>query len=105
MSHATTAPSRPETGARASTAPRLRMAPSPTGWLHIGTARTALFNYLHARHAAGKFVLRIEDTDTARNQPEFEADILENLEWLGISWDEGPQPFGGPSTGDRGPYR
>ena len=85
--------------------PRLRMAPSPTGWLHIGTARTALYNYLQARHTGGTFILRIEDTDAARNSAEFEADILDNLEWLGISWDEGPQPGGSASIGDHGPYR
>ena len=84
---------------------RTRMAPSPTGPLHIGTARTALYNYLQARHTDGRFVLRIEDTDAARNQAEFEADILANLEWLGISWDEGPQPGAGASVGDYGPYR
>lgn len=81
------------------------MAPSPTGPLHIGSARTALYNYLQARHDGGAFVLRIEDTDEARNTAEFETDILENLEWLGITWDEGPQPGGSPSVGDYGPYR
>lgn len=69
---------------------RVRMAPSPTGRLHIGTARTALFNYLFARRHGGSFVLRIEDTDPERSNPDFERDILEQLQWLGIQWDEGP---------------
>jgi glutamyl-tRNA synthetase len=81
------------------------MAPSPTGPLHIGSARTALYNYLQARHVGGTFVLRIEDTDAARNSLDHEADILENLHWLGIRWDEGPQTAGAPSVGDHGPYR
>ena len=85
--------------------PRLRMAPSPTGPLHIGSARTALYNFLHARHTGGTFVLRIEDTDAARNSAEFEEDILENLHWLGITWDEGPMAAGAPSVGGHGPYR
>ena len=84
---------------------RLRMAPSPTGPLHIGTARTSLYNYLAARHLGGTYVLRIEDTDAARNTVEFEADIIDNLHWLGISWDEGPQVAGGRDIGDYGPYR
>ena len=71
-------------------APRVRMAPAPTGRLHIGTARTTLFNYLFAKHEEGKFILRIEDTDLARSDPKFEKDIIENLQWLGIKWDEGP---------------
>ncbi|MBI4252878.1 glutamate--tRNA ligase [Candidatus Uhrbacteria bacterium] len=79
---------------------RTRMAPSPTGFLHIGTARTALFNYLFARKHGGRFVLRIEDTDKDRSRREFEADIIEGLHWLGIHWDEGPD-VGGP----HGPYR
>jgi len=68
----------------------VRIAPSPTGYLHIGTARTALFNWLFARHHGGKFVLRIEDTDLERSDKKYEKDIIEGLEWLGISWDEGP---------------
>jgi nondiscriminating glutamyl-tRNA synthetase len=84
---------------------RVRMAPSPTGPLHIGTARTSLYNYLAARHAGGTFVLRIEDTDVARSTAEYERDILDNLHWLGLSWDEGPQVAGGDDIGDRGPYR
>ncbi|MDO8582815.1 MAG: glutamate--tRNA ligase [bacterium] len=69
---------------------RVRMAPSPTGNLHIGTARTALFNWLYAKKYGGKLVLRIEDTDTERSKPEFEKDIIEQLTWLGLTWDEGP---------------
>jgi glutamyl-tRNA synthetase len=84
---------------------RVRMAPSPTGPLHIGTARTSLYNYLFARHVGGTYVLRIEDTDLARSTAEFERDILDNLHWLGITWDEGPQHAGGEDIGDLGPYR
>jgi len=69
---------------------RVRIAPSPTGNLHIGTARTAVFNWLFARHEGGTFILRIEDTDGARSRPEFTKDIQDGLTWLGISWDEGP---------------
>src|SRR6478672_1846146 len=86
--------------------PRLRFAPSPTGYLHIGGARTALFNWLYARHVGGTFVLRIEDTDTARNTQEATDVILHGLQWLGLDWDEGPitpNPTG-PSKGDFGPY-
>ncbi len=70
--------------------PRVRIAPSPTGPLHIGTARTALFNYLFAKKYGGSFILRIEDTDLERSDAQWEQDILENLHWLGIEWDEGP---------------
>ena len=80
---------------------RCRIAPSPTGPLHIGTARTALFNYLFARRTGGTFVLRLEDTDQARNTMAFEEDILSGLHWLGLVWDEGPDNAGGE---DRGPY-
>ncbi len=69
---------------------RVRLAPSPTGTLHIGTARTAVFNWLYARHQKGTFLLRIEDTDKERSKPEFTANILEGLSWLGIDWDEDP---------------
>lgn len=79
---------------------RVRIAPSPTGWLHVGTARTALYNYLFARHTGGKFILRVEDTDRQRSKPEFEQDIAENLKWLGLDWDEGPDV-----GGEYGPYR
>ena len=66
---------------------RVRFAPSPTGHLHIGGARTALFNWLYARHTGGQFVLRIEDTDEERNTPEAINVILEGLRWLGLDWD------------------
>ena len=69
---------------------RVRIAPSPTGNLHIGTARTAVFNWLFARHHGGKFILRIEDTDETRSRPEYTENILEGLTWLGLDWDEGP---------------
>jgi glutamyl-tRNA synthetase len=69
---------------------RTRFAPSPTGYLHVGGARTALFNWLHARHTGGRFILRIEDTDVARSTPESVQAIFDALEWLGIDWDEGP---------------
>ncbi|MEM9276390.1 MAG: glutamate--tRNA ligase [Cyanobacteria bacterium P01_F01_bin.143] len=69
---------------------RVRIAPSPTGNLHIGTARTAVFNWLYARNQNGKFILRIEDTDEARSRPEYTENIKSGLEWLGLSWDEGP---------------
>ena len=69
---------------------RVRYAPSPTGELHIGNARTALFNYLFARHMGGDFIIRIEDTDTKRNLAHGEQSQMENLTWLGIDWDESP---------------
>ena len=69
---------------------KTRFAPSPTGNLHIGGARTALFNYLYAKHTGGVFVLRIEDTDIERSKEEYTKDILEGLKWLGMYWDEGP---------------
>ena len=86
--------------------PRVRFAPSPTGYLHIGGARTALFNWLYARHTGGTFVLRIEDTDAARNSQEAVDVILNGLRWLGLDWDEGPLTGDatGPGKGDRGPY-
>jgi glutamyl-tRNA synthetase len=79
--------------------PRVRFAPSPTGYLHVGGARTALFNWLYARHTGGTFVLRIEDTDVERSSPEMVTGILDGMRWLGLDWDEGPE-VGGP----RGPY-
>jgi nondiscriminating glutamyl-tRNA synthetase len=79
---------------------RVRFAPSPTGHLHVGNARTALFNWLLARGAGGTFIVRIEDTDVGRSTSESEAAILEDLRWLGLQWDEGPD-VGGPA----GPYR
>ena len=78
---------------------RVRFAPSPTGYLHVGGARTALFNWLFARHTGGKFVLRVEDTDKARNTVEAVQVIYDGLRWLGLDCDEGPQ-VGGP----HGPY-
>jgi glutamyl-tRNA synthetase len=87
------------------TAPRVRIAPSPTGPLHIGTARTALFNYLYARHTGGTFVLRLEDTDQARSSIAFEKDILDGLHWLGLQWDEGPEVAGEAARGPFAPYR
>ncbi len=69
---------------------RTRFAPSPTGFLHIGSARTALFNYIFAKKNKGSFILRIEDTDKERSKPEFEQDIIENLKWIGIESDEDP---------------
>ncbi len=75
--------------------PRLRFAPSPTGYLHVGGARTALFNWLYARRHGGAFILRIEDTDVERSQAELVTGILDGLRWLGIDWDEGPE-IGGP---------
>lgn len=79
---------------------RVRIAPSPTGPLHIGTARTALFNYLFAKKHKGKFILRIEDTDLERSDPKYEKDIIKGLKWLGIRYDEGPD-----IKGKYGPYR
>jgi nondiscriminating glutamyl-tRNA synthetase len=84
---------------------RVRIAPSPTGPLHIGTARTALYNFLHARHVDGTFILRLEDTDQVRSTIEFEKDILDGLHWLGLEWDEGPEVAGEPARGPHGPYR
>lgn len=78
---------------------RVRIAPSPTGKFHLGTARTALFNYLFAKKFDGKFIVRVEDTDMARHDPGSLKDILEGLLWMGLSWDEGPEV-----GGDYGPY-
>jgi len=86
--------------AKEKTAVRVRFAPSPTGYLHLGGARTALFNWLFARHEGGTYVLRIEDTDVERSARELEDGLLEDLAWLGLAWDEGPTQ-GGPFT----PYR
>ena len=86
--------------------PRVRFAPSPTGFLHIGGARTALFNWLYARRTGGTFILRIEDTDVARNTQEAVNVILSGLRWLGLDWDEGPitPDATGPGKGECGPY-
>lgn len=78
---------------------RVRFAPSPTGFFHIGSARTALFNWLYARHTGGQFILRIEDTDLARNTQEALDVLLKGMRWLGLDWDEGPEV-----GGDYGPY-
>jgi glutamyl-tRNA synthetase len=86
-------------------APRVRIAPSPTGPLHIGTARTALFNYLYARHTGGTFILRLEDTDQARSSIAYEKDILDGLHRLGLHWDEGPEVAGEAARGPYAPYR
>jgi glutamyl-tRNA synthetase len=77
--------------------PRVRFAPSPTGYLHVGGARTALFNWLYARGAGGTFILRIEDTDAERSSADMVTGILDGLHWLGLDWDEGPER-GGPHT-------
>src|SRR3990167_10064574 len=79
---------------------RVRIAPSPTGDPHVGTAYMALFNMIFARHFGGQFILRIEDTDRARSRPEYEENIYKALKWAGICWDEGPD-VGGPYA----PYR
>nr|MDQ3071606.1 glutamate--tRNA ligase family protein [Acidobacteriota bacterium] len=79
---------------------RVRFAPSPTGHLHVGNARTALFNWLLARGHGGTFILRIEDTDSERSTLESERGILSDLRWMGLEWDEGPDVGGGA-----GPYR
>jgi nondiscriminating glutamyl-tRNA synthetase len=80
--------------------PRVRFAPSPTGMLHVGNARTALYNWLFARHNGGDFVLRVEDTDVERSEVRYETQLIEDLRWLGLDWQEGPQ-IGGPYA----PYR
>ena len=85
--------------------PRVRFAPSPTGLLHVGNARTALYNWLFARHTGGQFILRIEDTDLERSESRFELQLMEDLHWLGLDWDEGPGLSGLPDVGDYGPYR
>jgi len=89
------------------TLPRVRFAPSPTGKLHVGNARTALYNWLFARHTGGQFILRIEDTDLERSEARFEDQLIEDLHWLGIDWDEGPglASLGIPDLGVHGPYR
>lgn len=84
---------------------RTRFAPSPTGFLHIGGARTALYNWLYARRHGGQFILRVEDTDAERSTDDSMNVILDGLKWLGLDWDEGPALGGNKSRGDRGPYR
>jgi glutamyl-tRNA synthetase len=78
---------------------RVRIAPSPTGYFHVGSARTALFNWLFARHYGGKFIVRVEDTDRTRYHPEAVPDLIDSLRWLGLEWDEGPEV-----GGSFGPY-
>ena len=84
---------------------RVRFAPSPTGPLHVGNARTALFNWLFARRMGGKVVLRIEDTDAERSKAGFEKQLIQDLVWLGLDWDEGPNENDAGETGEFGPYR
>ena len=89
-----------EANRQESDGPRVRFAPSPTGKLHLGSARTALFNWLFARGSGGVMVLRLEDTDRERSSEEFERDIIDSLHWMGLDWDEGPDV-----CGHHGPYR
>jgi glutamyl-tRNA synthetase len=84
---------------------RVRIAPSPSGFLHIGTAKVALFNWLLARQQGGTFILRLEDTDAERSSEEFATAMCEGFHWLGIDWDEGPEFGDVPAKGDHGPYR
>jgi nondiscriminating glutamyl-tRNA synthetase len=86
--------------AKSENAVRVRFAPSPTGFLHVGNVRTALFNWLFARHHHGTFILRIEDTDAERSRPEYERQLQDDLRWLGLEWSEGIE-----KGGDYGPYR
>src|SRR6476660_1332963 len=94
MSTTSSVPGKPQDGIR------VRFAPSPTGSLHIGGARTALFNWLFARGRGGTMALRVEDTDVERSTAESERAVLDDLRWLGIEWDEGPDVGGA-----NGPYR
>jgi glutamyl-tRNA synthetase len=88
------------------TIPRVRFAPSPTGLLHVGNARTALYNWLFARRTGGKFLLRIEDTDLERSEVRYETQLMEDLRWMGMDWDEGPAAGpDAPEKGAFGPYR
>jgi len=84
---------------------RVRFAPSPTGMLHVGNARTALYNWLYARRVGGVFLLRIEDTDMDRSETRYETQLIEDLRWLGLDWDEGPGKPGELDLGAYGPYR
>ena len=79
---------------------RVRFAPSPTGYIHVGNARTALFNWLFARQHKGVFVVRVEDTDVERSREEYEHRLIDDLRWMGLDWDEGPDV-----GGNFGPYR
>jgi glutamyl-tRNA synthetase len=91
--------------AMTNTIPRVRFAPSPTGLLHVGNARTALYNWLFAHRHGGLFLLRIEDTDLERSEVRYETQLIEDLHWLGLNWDGGPGAEYEPDTGDHGPYR
>jgi glutamyl-tRNA synthetase len=84
---------------------RVRFCPAPSGVLHVGSVRAALYNWLHARHHGGRFVFRIEDTDAARATEESMRSMIEALSWVGLDWDEGPDPAetGGAEGGGRGP--
>src|ERR1700755_507901 len=84
---------------------RVRFAPSPTGYLHVGGARTALYNYLFAKRHGGKFILRIEDTDEARSTEEFIKMQMDDLKWLDLNWDEGVEYKTLKDIGPHGPYR
>ena len=84
---------------------RVRFAPSPTGLLHVGNARTALFNWLYARRTGGKLIVRIEDTDLERSKSSYERQLIEDLLWLGLDWDEGPNENDPGEKGELGPYR
>ena len=84
---------------------RVRFAPSPTGLLHVGNARTALINWLYAKQTGGKLIVRVEDTDLERSKSLFEKQLLEDLVWLGLSWDEGPNENDPGEKGEFGPYR
>ena len=84
---------------------RVRFAPSPTGYLHVGGARTALYNFLYARNQGGDFILRIEDTDTARSTEESLKMVIHDLQWLGLQWDEGPNSETLKDMGPLGPYK
>jgi glutamyl-tRNA synthetase len=84
--------------------PRVRFCPAPSGWLHVGSVRAALYNVLHARHHGGTFVFRIEDTDASRATDESMRSMMEALHWIGLDWDEGPEADGS-SRGPYGPYR
>ncbi|NLV44593.1 MAG: glutamate--tRNA ligase, partial [Candidatus Hydrogenedentes bacterium] len=84
---------------------RCRIAPSPSGFLHIGTAKTALYNWLFARSQGGTFILRLEDTDAERSDEQYVQAMCEGFKWLGIDWDEGPKFGDEPEKGAFGPYR
>src|SRR5215472_9942557 len=98
---------RPPSPPDAGRPPVTRFAPSPTGELHLGNARTALFNFLLARHGAGRFLLRVEDTDTERSREEHTRALMGDLQWLGMNWDAGPDredsngPYQQSQRGDR----